>query len=181
MIKRISRREFTSSMALAAGAVVVSDKDVWAQKAPSSVVEGVQLGVQTYSFRDRPLDEAIAAMIEVGVNSCELWQGHLEPQKLEREALRKWRLETPLSHYKEAGQKLKKAGIQLSAYNYSFKKDMTDEELERGFHMAKGPWDQRHHSFVQPKHCEKDRHLCPEVQGSRRHAQPRTRRQAGRI
>ena len=101
------------------------------------MVEGVQLGVQTYSFRDRPLDQAIAAMIEVGINSCELWQGHLEPQKLEREALRKWRLETPLSHYKEAGQKLKKAGIQLSAYNYSFKKDMTDEELERGFHMAK--------------------------------------------
>jgi sugar phosphate isomerase/epimerase len=138
MIKRISRREFTSSIALAAGAIVVSDKGVWAaQKAPSSVVEGVQLGVQTYSFRDRPLDQAIAAMIEVGINSCELWQGHLEPQKLEREALLKWRLETPLSHYKEAGQKLKKAGIQLSAYNYSFKKDMTDEELERGFQMAK--------------------------------------------
>jgi sugar phosphate isomerase/epimerase len=101
------------------------------------VVEGVQLGVQTYSFRDRPLDQAIAAMVEVGVNSCELWQGHLEPQNLDRQALRKWRLETPLSVYKEAGQKLKKAGIQLNAYNYSFKKDMTDEELERGFHMAK--------------------------------------------
>jgi sugar phosphate isomerase/epimerase len=66
-----------------------------------------------------------------------LWQGHLEPQNLERQALRKWRLETPLSVYKEAGQKLKNAGIHLSAYNYSFKKDMTDEELERGFHMAK--------------------------------------------
>ena len=137
MIKRISRREFTSSIALAAGAIAVSNKVVWAQKAPSSVVAGVQLGVQTYSFRDRPLEQAIAAMVEVGVNSYELWQGHLEPQNLDRQALRKWRLETPLSVYKEAGQKLKKAGIQLNAYNYSFKKDMTDEELERGFHMAK--------------------------------------------
>lgn len=136
MINRISRREFTSSLALAAGAISVSNKVGWGQKAASSVVEGVQLGVQTYSFRDRPLDEAITAMIEVGVNSCELWQGHLEPRDLEREALRKWRLETPLSLYKEAGQKLKKAGIQLNAYNYSFKKDMTDEELQRGFLMA---------------------------------------------
>jgi sugar phosphate isomerase/epimerase len=137
MIKRVSRREFTSSVALAAGAGIVANRAAWAQKAPSSVVEGVQLGVQTYSFRDRPLDEAITAMVEVGVNSCELWQGHLEPQKLDRQALRKWRLETPLSVFREAGQKLQKAGIQLNAYNYSFKKDMTDEEMERGFHMAK--------------------------------------------
>jgi sugar phosphate isomerase/epimerase len=136
-MKQISRREFTSSLALVAGAVAVSNRVAWAQRAPSSVVAGVQLGVQTYSFRDRSLDQAIAAMVEVGVNSCELWQGHLEPQNLDRQALRKWRLETPLSVYQEAGRKIKKAGIQLNAYNYSFKKDMTDEELERGFHMAK--------------------------------------------
>ena len=93
MIKRITRREFASTLGLAAGTVVVSDRALWAQKAPSSVVSGVQLGVQTYSFRDRPLDQAIAAIVEVGINSCELWQGHLEPQNLERQALRKWRLE----------------------------------------------------------------------------------------
>src|SRR5262245_26131866 len=138
MIKRISRRGLTSSMTWAVGAVAVSGKIVWAQKkAPSSVVAGVQLGVQSYSFRDRPLDQAIDAMIEVGINSCELWQGDMEPQNLDREALRKWRLDTPLTVYAEASQKLKNAGIQLSAYNYSFKKDMTDEELERGFQMAK--------------------------------------------
>ena len=137
MIKWMSRREFTSSLVLAGGAIAVSNKSIWARKAPSSVVGGVQLGVQTYSFRDRPFDEAIAAIVEVGINSCELWQGHLEPQNLDRLALRKWRLETSLHVYQEAGQKLKQAGIQLSAYNYSFKKDMTDEELESGFHMAK--------------------------------------------
>jgi sugar phosphate isomerase/epimerase len=136
-MRQISRREFASSIALAAGAISSLNKFAWAQKAASSLVEGVQLGVQTYSFRDRPLDQAIATMVEVGINSCELWQGHLEPQNLDRLALRKWRLETPLSVYEEAGKRLKKAGIQLNAYNYSFKKDMTDEELERGFHMAK--------------------------------------------
>jgi len=137
MIKRISRREFAGKLALAAGTLAVPGKALWAQKAPSSVVHGVQLGVQSYSFRDRSFEEAITALVEVGVNSCELWQGHLEPKNLDREALRKWRLETPLAVFEEAGKKLKKAGIQLNAYNYSFKKDMTDEELERGFHMAK--------------------------------------------
>jgi sugar phosphate isomerase/epimerase len=107
------------------------------EKAPSSVVNGVQIGVQSYSFRDRSFDDAIKAIVEVGINSCELWQGHLEPRGLDREALRKWRLETPLSLFEQAGQKLKNAGIQLNGYNYSFKKDMTDDEMERGFLMAK--------------------------------------------
>lgn len=35
------------------------------------------------------------------------------------------------------GQKFQRAGIQLSAYNYSFRDDFTDDEIERGFEMAK--------------------------------------------
>jgi sugar phosphate isomerase/epimerase len=133
--QQISRREFVSSTAFA-GVAVVASRAGWAQRARSSVIAGVQLGVQTYSFRDRPLDQAIAAMVELGIDSCELWQGHLEPRDLDRQALRRLRLESPLSLYEEAGQKLKRAGIRLNGYNYSFKKDMTDEELERGFQMA---------------------------------------------
>ncbi len=136
-MKLVSRRQFARDLALVAGALPLSGRILGADKAPSSLVSGVQLGVQSYSFRDRSFDDAIKATIEVGINSCELWQGHLEPKGLDREALRKWRIETPLSVFEEAGQKLKKAGIQLSAYNYSFKKDFTDEELERGFLMAK--------------------------------------------
>ncbi|MCI0622528.1 MAG: sugar phosphate isomerase/epimerase [Acidobacteria bacterium] len=136
MIKRTSRREFAGNLALTAGTLAVSVRALWAQKARSSLVNGVQLGVQSYSFRDRSFEEAITALVEVGVNSCELWQGHLEPKNLDREALRRWRLQTPLSVFEEAGKKLKDAGITLNAYNYSFKKDMTDEELQRGFLMA---------------------------------------------
>jgi sugar phosphate isomerase/epimerase len=132
----ISRREFTKQLALTSG-VLAMPTALTAQKAASSVIGGVQIGVQSYSFRDRSLDEAIKAIVEVGINSCELWQGHMEPQNLDREALRKWRLETPLSRFEEAGRKLKEAGIGLSAYNYSFKKDFTDQELERGFLMAR--------------------------------------------
>jgi sugar phosphate isomerase/epimerase len=135
-MKLISRRNFVQTLAAATGTLPIPGV-LLAQKAPNSVVDGVQIGIQSYSFRDRSFDEAVKAIVEVGINSCELWQGHLEPRGLEREALRKWRLETPLSFFEEAGQKLKKAGIRLNAYNYSFKKDMTDDEIERGFLTAR--------------------------------------------
>jgi sugar phosphate isomerase/epimerase len=133
----ISRRKFGKSLTLTLGAAAFSREIAWAKKAPSSLVNGVQIGVQSYCFRDRSFDEAVNAIVEVGINSCELWQGHLEPKDVKGEALRKWRLKTPLSTFEEAGKKLSDAGIQLSAYNYSFRKDMTDAEIEQGFLMAK--------------------------------------------
>jgi sugar phosphate isomerase/epimerase len=136
-MKLISRREFGTSLSLTLGAVAFSARIVLGKKAPSSMVHGVQIGIQSYSFRDRAFEQAIDAIVEVGINSCELWQGHLEPKDLKGEALGKWRLNTPLSFFEEAGKKLKDAGIQLSAYNYSFRKEMTDAEIEQGFLMAK--------------------------------------------
>src|SRR6266571_1150093 len=47
---------------------------------PNSKVKGVQIGVQSYSFRDRGLDEAIQAMLDVGLSSCEMYSGHVEPK-----------------------------------------------------------------------------------------------------
>src|SRR5260370_33024766 len=44
-----------------------------------SRVAGVQLGVQSYSFRDRSLDAAIQAMVEDGIGECELFSQHMEP------------------------------------------------------------------------------------------------------
>jgi len=106
-----------------------------------SKIAGVQLGVQSYSFRDRPLDEAIKAMTEIGLGECELWQGHVEPQaargRAGQEELRKWRETAPLSHFQEIAGKFKRAGIWLYAYNYSFRDNFTDREIERGFEMAK--------------------------------------------
>jgi sugar phosphate isomerase/epimerase len=113
-----------------------------------SKVKGVQLGAQSYSFRDRPLEGVIEGMKAVGLGSIELWSGHVEPriewQKLDeagrkkaREDARKFRLDTPLSHFHAIGDKFKAAGIDLYAYNYSFRDDYTDAEIERGFDMAK--------------------------------------------
>jgi sugar phosphate isomerase/epimerase len=131
--RRPTRRRFVgfSSAALVAPAIAF---------AIDSKISGVQIGVQSYSFRDRPLDEMIAAMVEIGLGECELWQGHVEPRSKSpgaRDQLRRWRTTVSLDFFKDIRRKFQGAGIELSAYNYSFRDDFTDEEIERGFEMAR--------------------------------------------
>ena len=47
----------------------------------NSRVDGVRIGVQSYSFRTLPLDAAIKAMSEIGIGDCELFSGHVEPRR----------------------------------------------------------------------------------------------------
>jgi hypothetical protein len=101
----------------------------------NSTIGGVMLGAQSYSFRDLPLDGCIQAMAEIGLGECELYSPHTEP-KGSREELRKWRLSAPLDEMKAVRKKFTDAGINLCAYNLSFKDDFTDDEIERGFQMA---------------------------------------------
>jgi sugar phosphate isomerase/epimerase len=108
----------------------------------NSKVSGVQIGVQSYSYRDRSLDAAIQAMVEDGLGECELYSPHFEPGGLprrgqvNREELRKWRLTVPLDEIKAVRKKFDDAGISLFAVNISFRDDFTDPEIERGFWMA---------------------------------------------
>ena len=101
---------------------------------------GVLIGLQSYSFRDMTLDEGIDAMQQLGVTSCELWELHVEPRELRRpenrERLRRWRTTVPLDYFAEIGARLADAGIDLSAYNLSFKDHFSDAEIARGFEMA---------------------------------------------
>ena len=96
----------------------------------------VTIGVQSYSFRDRSLTDAIAAMQQVGLRSCELWQSHVEPRDVPRDELRKWRETVGLDHFHRVRDQFAKASIALSAYNISFRDDFSDAEIERGFDMA---------------------------------------------
>ena len=105
---------------------------------------GVLLGVQSYSFRDLNLDDARQAMREIGIGSCELWAGHLEPRELRddtdaraREELRRWRLRAPLSLFYGVRERFDRAGITINAYNYTMRDDFTDEEIEVGFRQAR--------------------------------------------
>jgi sugar phosphate isomerase/epimerase len=122
----------------------------------AQTVSGVRLGVQTYSFRELPrpgggdlVDPIIAAMKVCGLTECELWAPQIEPVAVSgrggspdqarqaREALRTWRLETPLDHLRAIRKKFESAGITLYAFNYSPNASFTDAEIDRGFEMAK--------------------------------------------
>lgn len=133
----ISRREAGKMLVAGTAGVLLARKSVFGAQRINSVVRGVQIGAQSYSFRDRPLDAAIKAYQTVGLGECELFQGHVEPENLSREALRQWRLTVPLSRFHEVRQKFDRAGVLLYAYNYSFRKDFTEPEMERGFQMAR--------------------------------------------
>ena len=111
----------------------------------SSKISGVRVGTQSYSFRDRPLDEAIAAMQTVGLSYCELWSGHVEARAAipvpaggdRREATRKWRLDPATSDYfKGIRKKFDDAGIALTSYDVPFGNDFTDEEIAAVFSLG---------------------------------------------
>jgi sugar phosphate isomerase/epimerase len=126
------RRDFTK-MALCA----VTASPLLAK--PDSRIKGVIVGAQTYSFRDRSLDEAIKALSDIGISYVELWQGHIEPPRgTSPEEMKKWRTapET-LTQLKDVRKKFAEAGIRVYALNYSFRRNHTDEEVLHGMEMAK--------------------------------------------
>jgi sugar phosphate isomerase/epimerase len=145
---RLTRREF-GNLAVAGLAL-----PRLADAAIDSTVAGVRLGAQTYSFRDLPRGNAdavegvIRAMTECGLGDCELWSPQIEPvptagrgapaaeQQRSREALRQWRLETPLDHFRRIRRRFDDSGITISALNLSFNESFTDAEIGRGFEMA---------------------------------------------
>src|SRR5438876_38211 len=73
-----------------------------------SVVSGVRLGTITYSFRQVPrtagasdaVDVMIKSSTDCGIGEIELFSPDLEPAGQPREELRKWRLSTPMDHFK---------------------------------------------------------------------------------
>jgi len=146
-MSKFSRREWNKLALGGLGTVTLPVNGFAAARRINSRIGGVLIGVQSYSFRDRSLDDAIGAMVKIGIGSCELWQGHLEPQELQRkvyqgdakarEELRGWRLNTPLDHFKAVRRNFDQAGVDLCAYNLSFRDDFSDAEIDRGFQMAR--------------------------------------------
>lgn len=126
----ITRRDFQKMLAGAAATSLLPAKN-------NSVVDGVVIGAQSYSFRDRSLDDAIKAMTEIGLGECELWQGHLEPKGMRGKDLTNWRETVSLDEIAAVRKKFDAAGINLYAFNYSFRDNFTDKEMDRGFEMAK--------------------------------------------
>jgi sugar phosphate isomerase/epimerase len=138
-MSNIGRRDATKIILGGSAAVMARPWQALAADWIDSTVRGVQIGAQSYSFRDRPLDACIQAFQTVGLGECELTQSHVEPDedKVSRDKLREWRLNTPMSFFEDVRARFDKAGVRLYAYNYSFRRDMNEAEMRRGFEMTK--------------------------------------------
>jgi sugar phosphate isomerase/epimerase len=120
---RATRREFVAL--LGAGVADVAAAGAAARPAARSVFGGVEVGVQSYTFRAFTIERMIAAMTSVGLTSLELWNGHLDPLKASED------------DFKAVRRQLDAAGIRVNAYCANFPTDATDEHLERAFRGAR--------------------------------------------
>lgn len=132
----ISRRDAGKYLLVGCAGLLAPRRRLLGAEMINSVVRGVQIGAQTYSFRDRPLDACLEAFRTVGLGECELWDGHVEPQNMKWAELKRWRLTVPLTHFHEVREKLDRAGVLLYAYTFGFHRQISDEEIDRAFQMA---------------------------------------------
>ena len=116
----ITRRQFSGILLGAAGVGLLRPFD----KVKPSIINGVQIGVQSYTYRKFTIERMIAEMQKVGLSSVELWMGHLDPMK------------TSEAEFKAVKKKFDDAGIQVSAYCVNFPKTASDEHLDRGYNGA---------------------------------------------
>lgn len=129
----ISRRDAGKLLLAGCAGALLPARELLSVTKINSVVRGVQIGAQAYSFRDRSIDACIAAFREVGLGECELSEMHFykgDPHGPDRN---KWRVDTPLSFFKDLRKKFDEAGVTLSAYGYNMHPELTDEMIERGF------------------------------------------------
>jgi sugar phosphate isomerase/epimerase len=134
----------------AAGAFLAAAERARAQTpaAPkSSTIRGVVIGANSFCFPDRPIEEAIDVIADLGFSLGEVHPRHLEPSMgpgrggpmpaEAREKLRQWRMTVPMSHYEAVGERFRKKNIELYAYNVNYRPDFTDGELERSLEATR--------------------------------------------
>jgi len=111
-----------------------------------SRVAGVQIGVQTYSYRTlATLDDIVKAVAAVRLGEVELMYDQAEAalgapkgrgQQAEQ-ALREWRKSAPIARFAEVKKKFDDAGIDVGLLCFNMNTRTTDDEIEYAFQMAK--------------------------------------------
>src|SRR5208283_5008890 len=126
----ISRRDAGKLLLAGCAGALVPAQELLSVTKINSVVRGVQIGAQAWSFRDRPLHACIAAFHEVGLGECELADIHFQMANNHGPDINQWRLDTPLSYFQDVRKKFDNAGISISAYGYNISPRLTDQMIE---------------------------------------------------
>lgn len=100
-------------------------------------IGGIEAGIQSFCFNDRPFEAMLDAVAATGARSLELWQGHLEPRGVAREQVRQWRKQTPLTFFESARRTIERRGLHLNSYNVTIRSDWDGAEIERAFAITR--------------------------------------------
>lgn len=162
----LSRRKFiktTSSAAAGISILPFGYSCAGGIKKPNSKVNGVQLGLTTYSYRSIPhgLEEVLEYVLKAGVNALEmrrvLEEGlgipediprlrgenrsekemaeYAEAVKARKEEQRKWRLSLPMQKYEDVRKMYNNAGVDMHIAKFAPSK-WSDEEIDYAYRAA---------------------------------------------
>lgn len=85
-----------------------------------SVVDGLHIGIQTFSLRGMRYPDLVSAIQEVGIAECELFSMQVEPTAADAPDIMKWRDTVSLDYFKDIRKKFNQAGITIYTYNPRF-------------------------------------------------------------
>ena len=101
--------------------------------------KGVTLGVQSYSFRDRPLEARLPAMQKLGLTQLRAVAGSRRAARRQREELRRWRETVSLDEFHRIARAVQHGRHRAVGLQHQLPGHYTDAEIARGFEMAQGP------------------------------------------
>lgn len=155
--QHISRRRFIGSTALAAAGMALASKSVFAagslfQAKPNSLINGVQIGVITYSFRSMPgtAQDLLQYCLQCNINAIELMgdaaeafagkptrnSGEDGPAYFKRVA--DWRASVSMDKFKELRKLFNDAGVKIYAWKpNALGAKNTDAEIDYAFNAGK--------------------------------------------
>jgi sugar phosphate isomerase/epimerase len=166
----LSRRQFIGSSALAATSFLLLSKSSFATSVlnskgkPNSVINGVQIGVITYSFRSMPgtVEDLLKYCIDCNINAIELMGdaaeiyagapkrqgggGYGKPQTPEEKAatddfnkkIAEWRSNVPMDKFKELRKMYNDAGVTIYAWKpNALGARNSDAEIDYAFNAGK--------------------------------------------
>jgi sugar phosphate isomerase/epimerase len=125
----MTRRDFGK---IAFTALPVSVLPAAALGAPNSKIDGVQIGVISYSFRGKPAAEIIPDMLQIGLSEVELMSGDAESLAGASAGQRA----ASIDSFHGVREKFSGAGIDLRILCYNMGVNITDENIDYAFRMA---------------------------------------------
>ncbi|QEM11645.1 sugar phosphate isomerase/epimerase family protein [Mucilaginibacter rubeus] len=156
--QNLSRRRFIGNSALAAAGFLAFSKSSFAGSflnstdKPNSLINGVQIGVITYSFRSMPgtIDDLLKYCIDCNISAIELMGDAAEayagaPKREANEdwtafgkKMAEWRAAAPMDKFKEIRKMYNNAGVSIYAWKpNALGTKNTDAEIDYAFNAGK--------------------------------------------